>query len=202
MGVGAPYPVRVPRTEGPWQYLHLSFEYYLSGRFAAINQFHIAPNLMHHAAELLIKYTLLKDVSAPQQSDAARNLAEMHRHDLKGLWTAYKPRVAPADLSRFDPVITDLHRWERLRYGGFPSGVSVTMIFDRSSTGGPRKAGGAGPQDVYVFALQEVDGLYAAMIVASNINPGYLGLRYHSLPAVREWYEQENQHILGNLFGS
>ena len=45
---------RVPRVDDPMQFLNLSFEYYLSGRFAAINRLRIAPNLMHHAVELLI----------------------------------------------------------------------------------------------------------------------------------------------------
>jgi len=188
-------------VDDPFQFLNLSFEYYLSGRFAAINRLRIAPNLMHHAVELLIKYTLLKQKPAPQQSDGARDLQGRYRHDLRALWAAYKPSVAQADLGRFDPVIADLDRWEKLRYGGFPSGVPVTMIFDRSTTRGPRTSDGAGPQDVYVFALQEVDDLYAAMISAGNINPPALGLRYQTLPVVREWYEQENQHVFGNLFG-
>jgi hypothetical protein len=45
-----------------------------------------------------------------------------------------------------------------------------------------------------------VDDLYAAMISAGNINPPALGLRYQTLPAVRDWYERENQHVFGNLF--
>jgi hypothetical protein len=33
----------------------------------------------------------------------------------------YKQYVAPAGVSRFDSVITELHRWEDVRYGGFPN---------------------------------------------------------------------------------
>jgi hypothetical protein len=65
------------------QFLNLSFEYYLSGRFAAINRLRIAPNLMHHAVELLIKYTLLRQKPARQQSEGARDLQDQYRHDLK-----------------------------------------------------------------------------------------------------------------------
>jgi hypothetical protein len=50
------------RTEDPYHFLDLAFGYYTTSRFAAINQLNIAPNLMHHAIELLIKFTLLKDV--------------------------------------------------------------------------------------------------------------------------------------------
>jgi len=77
---------RVPRVDDPMQFLNLSFEYYLSGRFAAINRLRIAPNLMHHAVELLIKYTLLKRMPASQQSSGARDLQDQYRHDVEALW--------------------------------------------------------------------------------------------------------------------
>ena len=106
---------------------------------------------------------------ASQQSSGARDLQDQYRHDLEASWGVYGPSITPADLSRFDEVIADLDRWEKLRYGGFPSGVPITMIFDRSTTGEQRKSNGTGPQDVYVFAVQDVDDLYAAMISAGNI---------------------------------
>jgi hypothetical protein len=46
--------------------------YYITSRFAAINQLNIAPNLMHHAIELLIKFTLLKDMPQPRRSGLRR----------------------------------------------------------------------------------------------------------------------------------
>jgi len=64
-----------PRIEcqDPRHFLHLAFGYYTTGRFAAINGLFIAPNLMHHAVELLIKYTLVKDVPS-------RNVATRQHH--------------------------------------------------------------------------------------------------------------------------
>jgi hypothetical protein len=80
-------------------------------------------NLIHHALELLIKFTLLKDVPELQQSAATTELRQKYGHRLDALWTQYKQHVAPADVSRFDRLIVDLDRWENVRYGGFPTPV-------------------------------------------------------------------------------
>src|SRR5215470_15850476 len=114
------------RIEDPYHFLDLAFGYYISGRFAAINQLNIAPNLMHHAIELLIKFTLLKEVPQKRRSAETAQLGQKYGHRLNALWHQYKKYVAPADLSRFDPAIVDLDRWENVRYGGFPNaGASV-----------------------------------------------------------------------------
>jgi hypothetical protein len=74
-------PGRNPRgntagIEDPRRFLDLAFGYYMSGRFAVINALFVAPNLMHHAVELLIKYTLVKDVPESQRSDATARLRQ------------------------------------------------------------------------------------------------------------------------------
>jgi len=51
------------RIEDPYRFLDLAFVYYTTDRFAAINQLNIAPNLMHHAIELLIKLAEYKQVT-------------------------------------------------------------------------------------------------------------------------------------------
>jgi hypothetical protein len=80
---------------------------------------------MHHAVELLIKFTLLKEIPESERSDATKRVAAKYRHDLSRLWNEYERKVAPTDVSRFKPVIDNLHRWESgmLRYGGFPHGT-------------------------------------------------------------------------------
>lgn len=55
----------------------------MSGRFAVINGLFIAPNLLHHAVELLIKYTLLKDAPESQRSAATAQLGfDGHREEV------------------------------------------------------------------------------------------------------------------------
>ncbi len=189
-------PPRTSRIEDPFHFLDLAFGYYMTGRFAVINRLYVAPNLMHHAVELLIKFTLLKDVPESQRSAATAQLGQKYRHRLNALWNEYKQHVAPANLSRLDRLITDLARWENVRYGGFPAGTSVA----RSMGLVRAPAQTSGPTDVYVLGLDEVDDLITTMFQASGINPPFVGDRY-AHTALREWYERDNQHIMRDLFG-
>ena len=43
------------RVDDPHHYLDRAFEYYVTGRFAALNNLQVAPNLFHHAVEMLAK---------------------------------------------------------------------------------------------------------------------------------------------------
>jgi hypothetical protein len=183
------------RIEDPRRFLDLAFGYYMSGRFAVINGLFVAPNLMHHAVELLIKYVLVKDVPESQRSDATASLRQKYGHRLNRLWKRYKKHVAPTDMSRFDRLIPDLDRWEKIRYGGFPVGTSVAMgmTLVRAPVQTSRQ------KDTYIFGLDEVDDLIAAIFAASDINPAFVGSSYpHTeLP---EWYKRHNAHIMSDLF--
>ena len=183
------------RIEDPFHFLDLAFGYYMTGRFAVINGLFVAPNLMHHAAELLIKYSLLKDVPQDQHSDATAELARKYGHRLTALWNRYKQHVAPSNMSRFDTVITDLARWEKVRYGGFPAGIQVGrgMGLVRAPVQTSAK------RDTYIFGLDEVDDLIAAILAASAINPGFVGSSY-SHTELPEWYKRHNAHIMKDLF--
>jgi hypothetical protein len=64
----------------------------------------VAPNLIHHAVELLIKFTLLKDVPNEQWSAAMMEAKMKYRHGPRKLWREFKRKLAPADLIGFDPL--------------------------------------------------------------------------------------------------
>jgi hypothetical protein len=51
-------PPSTARIEDPYHFLDLAFGYYMTGRFALLNRLYVWPNLLHHAVELLIKFTL------------------------------------------------------------------------------------------------------------------------------------------------
>jgi len=189
-------PRSTTRIEDPYHFLDLAFGYYMSGRFAVINGLYVAPNLMHHAVELLIKFTLVKDVPESQRSAATEDLRRRYGHQLNALWDGYKQYVAPTDLSRFDRVIADLDRWEDVRYGGFPAGTSVAKSM--GVVRAPAQA--ASSTDSYVLGLDEVDDLITAIFGASGINPRAVGAFYRHT-ALDEWYEKDNQHVMSDLFG-
>jgi hypothetical protein len=189
-------PRSTTRIEDPYHFLDLAFGYYMSGRFAVINGLYVAPNLVHHAVELLIKYTLLKDVPESQRSAATAQLRQKYGHRLNALWNQYKQYVAPTNLSRFDRVIADISRWENVRYGGFPAGTSVAkgMGLIRAPAQTSRS------KDIYLLGLDEVDDLITAIFGASRINPRAVGGHY-AHTALGEWYEKDNQHVMPDLFG-
>jgi hypothetical protein len=189
----------VPRIEDPYQFLDRSLGYYLTGRFATINQLTIAPNLVHHAVELLIKFTLLKDVAEQDRSAETERLRKRFGHKLNALWAEYKRMVAPANLSRFDRVVADLNRWESIRYGGFPNGIPTGMSFgtERGQAGGSS----ARALDTYYFGLNEIDDLFTSMVAASGVNPAFIGMR-HRHTELGEWYLRQNHHVMPDLFGS
>ena len=54
---------------------------------------------------------------------------EPYGHNIHSLWSAFEADVSHSNLNRFDVVVTDLNRWEKLRYGGFPVGIPTTMVF-------------------------------------------------------------------------
>ena len=66
-------PPSKAKIEDPNHFLHLAFGYYMTGRFALLNRLDVGPNLLHHAVELLIKFTLLKDVPEAQRSAAKQD---------------------------------------------------------------------------------------------------------------------------------
>lgn len=67
--------------EEPFFYRGLAMDYYVTGRFAFRQGFNIAPNLLHHAVELMLKsevYREFRDVSELPAKDK-------YRHDLVSL---------------------------------------------------------------------------------------------------------------------
>ena len=100
--------------------------------------------------------------------------------------------MRPSSLDRFDAVVADLNRWERLRYGGFPVGFPTTMVFMRRR--GPRKTRSAEPQDKYVLVLEDVDELFTEMVTACR--------RHRLKPDMREGYGKDNLHPMADVFRS
>jgi hypothetical protein len=98
---------------------------------------------------------------------------------------------------RFDPVIANLNRWERLRYGGFPD--AATIVMGVGPLRGQLSASHVGVRDTYDFGLHEVDDLFATMIVASSLNPTFIGSRHRHKTQLREWYLRENQHVIPDI---
>jgi hypothetical protein len=185
------------RVDDPFHYLDRAFEYYMTGRFAALNNLLVAPNLFHHAVEMLAKFQLLRRLPDDRLAEQVKRL-KRNGHDLRTLWSAFKAAVGRSSLDRFDAVVADLNRWEDLRYGGYPMGIPTTMSFMRRR--GPHATWSAEPQDVYVLVLEDIDALFTAMVTAASINPTFLGERHRLKPDMREWYAKDNIHPMADVF--
>ena len=187
------------RLDDRYHFLDRAFEYYLTGRFAALNNLQVAGNLLHHAVEMLAKFQLLRLVPADRLAEQVKKLKQKpYGHDLQTLWSDFKAAVGHSSLDRFDAVVVDLNRWEDLRYGGYPVGIPTTLVF--MPRRGPHETWSAEPQDEYVLVLEDVDELFTAMMAAAGINPAFLGERYRLKPAMREWYAKSNVHAMVNVF--
>jgi len=186
------------RIDDPFHYLDRAFEYYVSGRFAALNNLQVAPNLFHHAVEMLAKFQLLRRVPEDRLAEQVRKLKRKpYGHDLRTLWLDFKAG-AGRSLDRFDSVITDLNKWEDLRYGGYPMSIPTTMSLMRRH--GPHETWSAEPHDEYVLVLEDIDELFTAMVAAASINPTFLGERHGLKPTLREWYAKDNVHPMASVF--
>jgi len=185
------------RLDDPFHYLDRAFEYYITGRFAALNNLLIAPNLFHHAVEMLAKFQLLRRLPDDRLAEQVKRL-KWNGHDLRTLWSAFKAAVGCSSLDRFDAVVADLNRWEDLRYGGYPMGIPTTMSFMRRR--GAHATWSAEPQDVYVLVLEDIDALFTAMVTAASIHPTFLGERHRLKPDMREWYAKDNIHPMADVF--
>jgi hypothetical protein len=70
------------RVDDPFHYLDRAFEYYMTGRFAALNNLLVAPNLFHHAVEMLAKFQLLRRLPDDRLAEQVKRL-KRNGHDLR-----------------------------------------------------------------------------------------------------------------------
>jgi hypothetical protein len=188
------------RVDDPYHLLDRAVEYYVTGRFAALNNLQVAPNLFHHAVEMLAKFQLLRGFRDDRlATEMEKYKQKPYRHNLHSLWPAFKAEVSCPSLDSFDAVVDDMNRWERLRYGGFPVGFPTTMVFMRRR---PRKTRSVEPQDKYVLVLEDIDELFTEMVIASRISSTFLGERHRLKPDMREWYAKDNLHPMTDVFRS
>jgi hypothetical protein len=98
------------RVDDPYHLLDRAVEYYVTGRFAALNNLQVAPNLFHRAVEMLAKFQLLRGFRDDHLAmEVEKYKKEPYGHNLNSLWSAFKAEVRPSRLDRFDVVVADLN---------------------------------------------------------------------------------------------
>jgi hypothetical protein len=175
-------------SDPAWHYfVELSLQYYAAGRSAALKQLHrVAPNLLHHAVELILKAALVR-------SHPLDKLKNDYKHDLKLLWqaaTVLNPRLLTPQR---DQTIQDLDKFENLRYPDRLINQGATITVALTSGENPRLSGSrpaSGPR--YQFNLEDVDELWAALFHNARASPQAF-LQHLSVEA-RAAIDAENRH--------
>lgn len=167
---------------------HYFFEtglrYYIAARFAARANFAFTTgNLFHHALEMLLKGEFSKKMPLA-------DLKDKYRHRLPALWSAFKAAFPCEDLSAFDAMIENIHRFETIRYPDdylIKGAIIITGWTARPPETSPRRK-----EPEYFLDVREVDDLVARLFNLCSKNPkAYLWI--HD-PAAREALTWQNAH--------
>jgi len=139
-------------------------QYYAAGRFCVLNDLqHISGVLLHHAVERLLKGKL----SETHTEDELKAIW----HRLDRAWAAFSALFPGSDLLVFYPVIADLDRFEKLRYGD-RLGVDWTMTI---AWDGDRPLPlQAGMVNDFQFSLDDIDRLVVRIVELCGHEPTVL----------------------------
>jgi HEPN domain-containing protein len=146
-----------------------ALQYYVAGRFGFFAQLHpTAAIQLHHAIEFVLKGAL---AHLGESTDG--------KHAIPTLWGRLKARVKNPDLDKFDRTIADLHKFHGLRYPDsiLKRGMLSAFNFNRE-TGGRLVTPLEVPE--YELNLNEVDELFGAIFIATNLNPKFFTTRLNS----------------------
>jgi hypothetical protein len=146
-------------------------QYYVAGRlavFAALNP--VAANLMHHAVEMYLKGALLKS-----KTKTLMELKQQLGHSLPKCWEAFKAQVNDPALNKFDDVVSEIHKYEELRYPDENSKGMQSMFDVVRWTPPSLPTTAMDPVPSYRLCLPDVDELIAASFSAASIGQQYLG---------------------------
>lgn len=145
-------------------YFETGLQYYVAARYSATAALiPVSGNLFHHALEMFLKGYLTKDLNEDERIRL--------KHDLKKTWKLYKSKVGDASLGKFDALISDLDKFEDIRYPEpiARSGMTATIDF-----GGPTipAVSTSGSRQLRAFKINvaELDELMKLIFTKSHVN--------------------------------
>jgi HEPN domain-containing protein len=148
-------------------YFGQGLHYYIAARYTMIVHFiPIAGNLVHHAIEFLLKGALIE-----QLDEAARR---KFRHNLQKLWRHYKRERNNPALAKFDQTISDISKFERIRYPEEILRLGMLAEIGPVRNTFPQPQGVKRPRGaLYQLAFDEVDELVELIFQIEGINPEF-----------------------------
>jgi hypothetical protein len=168
-------------------YLQTAFHYYITARFATINALvPIAGNLAHHAIEMFLKAALVETTTEKERIALG--------HNLQRIWQQYKTLTWNAALDKFDQTITDLDKFEDIRYPErtIRYGMTLEAGLVRNLSSIKRTQ----PEPRYELALEELDELVKLIFQTSGINPEFFTQSAMKSDALRYLNEQNQTPLI------
>jgi hypothetical protein len=160
------------------QFMRRACQYYAAARFAMHAQcMPVCGNLFHHAVEMILKGGLARK----------RKLSELEvmRHDLRRLWRAYKDDFHDPTLKRHDKTISDLNKFEDIRYPDANQRVMGWTAAWSRPAGEVKVYGRMKAPKQYTLVVSEIDDLIVDAFKMSNWNPGsFMGTNDAALEAI------------------
>jgi hypothetical protein len=166
-------------------FISSAVHYYVAGRyamFAGLNP--TAANLLHHAVEMAFKAALSKK---------GMTLAALRKlnHNLLDIWAEFKTQHG-GGLDKFDKVITELHKYEEIRYPDkiVAHGMRSVMGRGKSSTS-KASVSSQRPEPEYTLQLGDVDELMDKVFTLASIS--HKAYTNGLLPVARQYLTAENE---------
>jgi HEPN domain-containing protein len=149
------------------EYFRTALYYYIAARYAMIVRFIPIPgNLVHHAIEFLLKGALIE-----QLDEAARR---KFSHNLQKLWRRYKRERDNPFLAKFDQTISDINKFERIRYPEEIRRLGMLTEIGPVRNTFPQPPGAKRLRAArYQLAFDEVDELVKLIFQIEGINPPF-----------------------------
>jgi hypothetical protein len=185
--VSAPHP-------SAYEYFFKSaLEYYVNGRAACLSGcLFTTGNLLHHAVEMMLKGELSRTIPLDDLKDKKK-----FGHRLPKCWRAFKGLFPTEDLTEFDPMVRELHKFEEIRYPDnlLAKGASISLGFGRGRMMQKMKTARRVP--VYQMGIGDVDAFFAHAIKLCHMipEPYFSFLTEHG----REMLTKYNDHANGWL---
>ena len=177
-------------------------QYYVAGRAAArVFLTPIYGNLLHHAVEMFLKYSLIDVLSTEEMR------SREYGYNLVNLWRRFKEKEAGAAfnadpaLDRFDATIRSLHEFEELRYPDNIRHGAIMMARTWLPDEAVTTSGQSKPKQFEII-IADVDRLIIEILKRANLNPSYFsnplsaGARealQHLNPHTPDWSAPENK---------
>ncbi len=138
-------------------------QYYVAGRYAVFaHLMPVAAHLLHHAIEMFLKGCLVDTMT----------LVEMKKtlgHDLLKTWNHFKNTTGDPSLDRFDGVVSNLHRFETIRYPDLiiAKGLICSIGFGATA----ESVASERPEPQYYLDVEAIDSLARALFKHASFNP-------------------------------